>query len=249
MIYLDNRAGNTQNRNHQKELMAYLPRLGCKCELSPLDFGDAAFEGNGPNGSICIGIERKTLPDMLACIEDARYAAHQRPGLLSTYQYSILMLEGVWKPDSVTGYLMECVATLTWRPYRQSSRMTQYSKLFRYLLSIQLGGQSVVCTRDLEHTAYNIRECFAYFSKPWDQHTALLETQKLNLPSLTGRPSLVRRWASDLDGVGVKSSMEAERIFRTPFELAKADEGDWMRIPGVGAKTARSIIKQIHETP
>jgi NAD-dependent DNA ligase len=67
------------------------------------------------------------------------------------------------------------------------------------------------------------------------------------MPSLTGRPSLVRRWASDLDGIGVKYSMEADRLFRTPWELASSSEEDWIKIPGVGARTARSIIRQIHE--
>ncbi|MBU6231696.1 hypothetical protein KGP36_03425 [Patescibacteria group bacterium] len=185
---------------------------------------------------------------MLNCIDDARYAAHQRPGMLAMYSKNILMLEGVWKPDSVTGYLMECVATLTWRPFRYRAQMTRYSKLFRYLLSIQLAGTCVIITRDQEHTAYNICECFSYFQKRWEDHTSLLETQTLNMPSLTGKPSLVRRWAAQIEGVGVKHSMEAERLFKTPYELASSDEHDWITVPGIGAKLARSIIKQIHET-
>lgn len=241
MILIDNRVGS-------KELYPFLQRLGCKVELSQLDFGDAAFEGNGPDGRIMVGIERKTIGDFLSCIDDSRYAAHQRPGMLAMYQHSILMIEGVWKPDTATGYLMECIATLTWRPYRRPS-MIMYNKLFRYLLSVQIAGTTVVQTRDLEHTAFNIRECFSYFSKKWQDHTSLLETQKLNLPSLTGKPSLVRKWAADLEGIGPKYSQQAEKLFKTPYELASSEERDWMQIAGVGAKTARSVIKQIHETP
>lgn len=240
MILIDARVGS-------KELLPYIQRIGVKAEISHLEYGDAAFEGNGPHGRIGVGVERKTMGDILNCIDDSRYAAHQRPGMLAMYDVNILMVEGVWKPDTQSGYLMECIATLTWRPFRYRQQMTRYSKLFRYLLSVQLAGTIVIITRDMEHTAFNICECFSYFSKKWEDHTSLLETQKLNMPSLTGRPSLVRKWASDLEGVGVKYSMEAEKIFRTPYELAQSDERDWLSIPGIGVKTAQSIVKQIHE--
>ena len=241
MILVDHRVGS-------RELIPFLQRMGAKVEQTNLEFGDACFEGNGPDGRLCVGVERKALSDILNCIDDARYAGHQRPGMLAMYQKSILMIEGVWKPDTVTGYLMHCIKTLTWEPFRYRSSMTQYSKLFRYLLTLQLAGTVVIITRDMEHTAYNIKECYAYFQKKWDDHTSLLEIQKLNIRAMMGKPSLVRKWAAQLNGVGVKHSMEAEHLFKTPYELASSDEHDWIQIPGIGAKLARSIISQIHET-
>jgi ERCC4-type nuclease len=240
LILIDSRTGS-------KELAPFVQRIGIPSQVTHLEYGDACFEGNGPDGRMAVGIERKALSDMLNCIDDARYAAHQRPGMLAMYQKSILMIEGVWKPDTATGYLMHCIKTLTWQHLQYRTQMTRYSKLFRYLLTVQLAGTVVIQSRDLEHTAYNICECFQYFQKKWDDHTSLMEVQKLNMPSLTGTPSLVRRWASDLEGIGVKYSQEAERIFRKPWELASSNESDWLTIPGVGARTARSIIKQIHE--
>ena len=240
MILVDSRVGS-------REMLPFIGRVGPKCELSHLEYGDAAFEGNGPHGRIGVGVERKTLGDILNCIDDSRYTAHQRPGMLAMYDKNILIIEGVWKADSVSGYLMECVATLTWRPFRYRSQMTRYSKLFRYLLSVQLAGTVVVLSRDIEQTAYDICECYSYFNKRWEDHTSLLETQKLNMPSLTGKPSLVRRWAAELEGIGVKHSMDAERIFKTGWELASSNESDWITISGVGPKLARSVIKQIHE--
>lgn len=240
MILIDSRTGS-------KELLPYVQRVGINAELAQLEYGDATFEGNGPEGRVGVGVERKTLSDILNCVDDSRYSAHQRPGMLAMYQTSVLIIEGVWKPDIDAGYLMECVAQMTWRPYRYRSAMVRYSKLFRYLFSLQMAGTIVMCTRNLEHTAYNICEMYAWYQKRWDDHTALLEVQKLNIPSLVGKPSLVRRWASQLDGVGVKHSQEAERIFRTPYELAQGDERDWITIPGVGAKLAQNIVRQIHE--
>lgn len=239
MILIDSRVGS-------RELLPYIQRVGVKSQMSELQFGDACFEGNGPDGRMAIGIERKTIGDMLNCIDDSRYSAYQRPGMLAMYQKSLLVIEGVWKPDVATGYLMECVAQLTWRPYRPHGRMVMYHKLFRYLLTIQFSGVSVIWSRDMEQTAYNICEVYHWFQKPWDQHTSLMELQKLNIPSMNGRPSLVQRWAADLDGVGIKHSSQAAKIFKTPYDLARSDETSWLTIPGVGVKLARSIIRQIH---
>lgn len=239
MILIDSRVGS-------RELQPFIQRIGVRCQLAQLEFGDAAFEGKGPNGSITVGVERKALGDMLNCIDDSRYAAHQRPGMLAMYQKSILIIEGVWKPDPSTGYLMECVAQLTWRPYRPYGRMVMYNKLFRYLLTVQFSGVVVIWSRDLEQTAFNICELYYYFQKKWDDHTSLLQMQDLNIPTMTGKPSLVQRWAAQLEGIGVKLSAEAAKKFKTPYDLALSDEKDWISIPGVGAKQAMKIIKELH---
>lgn len=244
MILIDPRAGSGQ-AERGGDLLPYVQALKVKAEKSMLPFGDAAFEGNGSKGRIAVGVERKRMSDILNCIDDARYAAHQKPGLKQLYQFNILIIEGVWKPDSATGYLMECVSSLTWRPYRYRSQMTRYSKLFRYLLSVQLSGTPVIITRDIEHTAFNIVEMYHYFQKKWEDHTSLLEVQKIAIPDLNNRPSLVRRWASDLDGIGVKMSQDAERLFKSGYALATSDEKAWLGIKSVGVATAQSIVRQI----
>src|SRR5580692_7200920 len=147
-----------------------------RLRLAPLNSGTPALK---ETGKIAIGVERKTIGDMLNCIDDARYSAHQRPGMLAMYQKSILMIEGEWKPDVDTGYLMELVNTLNWRVFRQRSMMVRYNKLFRYLLTVQFSGVTVIWSRNIEQTAYNICEIYHWFQKPWVQHTSLMEMQKL----------------------------------------------------------------------
>lgn len=244
MILVDPRVGSGR-ADRGGDLLPYIQSLKVKAEKAPLSFGDAAFEGFGPKGTIAVGIERKRLSDILNCVDDARFAGHQRVGMSQMYQFSILVIEGVWKPDTATGYLMECVQTLTWKPYRYRSQMVRYSKLFRYLLSIQLSGIPVIITRDIEHTAYNIVECYHYFQKKWEDHTSQLEIQKVAIPTLNGRPSLAMKWANALDGVGVKSGQDAAALFKTGIKLAQADEMEWMKIKGIGVQTAQSIVRQI----
>ena len=244
MIYVDPRVGSGV-AERGGDLLPYIQALKIKAEKQPLPFGDACCEGNGPKGRISIGIERKRLSDVLNCVDDGRFSGHQNIGMKQLYQVQVLMVEGVWKPDTATGYLMECVSALTWRPFKYRSQYTRYSKLFRYLLSIQLSGTCVIITRDIEHTAFNIVEIYQYFQKKWDDHTALLDTQRVIIPDLNGKPPLVRLWATDLEGVGVKLSQDAATLFKAPIHLAQSDETDWLRIRGIGAATAKSIINQI----
>lgn len=243
MILVDRAVGS-------KELRPLIVGMGVMCDEASLGYGDAAMEGHGPDGTISIGVERKTLHDMLNCIDDARYASHQRVGMAKMYSKSFLIIEGHWRPHDSEGFLMEGWAGGTsWGYCRYRSQRTMYSKLYRYLISVALSGIIITYSRDLKHTAINICEIFHYFQKRWQDHTSLLEVQKLAIPSMNGKPTLVRRWASDLEGIGVKHSMDAERLFKTPIALAESDEREWLRVPGVGVKTAQSIIKEIHGYP
>lgn len=231
------------------ELKPYVRALGLRCETTSLQYGDICFEGHGPDGMMGIGIERKRLHDMLACIDDARYTGHQRIGMRHLYRVSILLIEGLWRPHDQTGVLMEGFINkdgkLAWAECRYRSSRVAYSKLRRYLFSVGLGGVHVCYTRDIEHTAYDIHEWYHYFQKDWWKHTSLLEMQKLHLPSLLHKPPLVRRWAADLEDVGIVKSEAAQRLFKKPITLATAEESDWLQIPGVGVKTAQSIVREI----
>ena len=231
-----------------KELESLICARGVKVQREPLEFGDACFEGNGPHGPMLIGIERKRVHDFLNCIDDARYTGHQRIGMAQMYGASFLIIEGCWKPHDQSDLLMERPNGRTsWAYCRPSGRNVMYSKLRRYLLSVSLSGVHVLYTYDITHTAIDIIQAFHYFQKDRSAHTSLLEMQKFNIPTLDRKPSLVRRWAADLDGVGVKISADAERAFKKPILLATADEVDWVtRVPGIGVKTAQSIWRQIH---
>jgi ERCC4-type nuclease len=222
-----------------------MKKLQLPCESATLEYGDFALEGNGPNGRIAIGIERKTLHDLLSCIDDSRYAAHQRPGMMRMYDKSFLILEGCWKPHE-EGFLMEGFrAGQSWGFCKYRTQRVMYAKLRRYLFSISLSGVVVIYSRDPFQTAYDIGELYHYFSKKWENHTSLLSVQQLAIPDVRGTIPLVRKWAAQVTDVGVKLSLEAEKLFKTPFKLANAAEEEWLQLPRVGVKTARQIVKEI----
>jgi len=232
-------------KRERQDQVDLIRRIGVKAEKTDLTFGDFAFEGNGPNGPIAIGIERKRLHDMLTCIDDARYSAHQLVGMRKLYDVSCLLIEGIWRPHDPKGLLMESRDGSTYFECKPGGRPVLYSKLRRYLFSVQLSGVLVLYTRDLFQTCYDVCELYHYFQKKWKAHTSLLEKQKLNIPSLNGRPSLVRRWAEELDGVGLVHGEAAVRMFKTPIGLAMSGWEEWACIPRIGVETAKNIVAQI----
>lgn len=233
-----------------KELLPIIRRLGVHADLHGLQFGDFAFEGNGPDGKISIGVERKTLHDMLHCIDDSRLAGHQLVGMGPMYTFRFLIVEGNFKPHDPNGDLMEGFRGGTsWGVCRYRSRRTMYSKLRRYLFSVSLGGTHVLYSRDIVQTAWDICELYHYFEKRWEDHTSLMAMQKFTLPSLSGPPSLCRWWAYHCPDIGDKLSEEAVKLFRNnPLKLALATASEWEKIRGVGSIMSSKIIKAVRGT-
>lgn len=245
MILIDDREETISKKKANLDLLQHFGRIGVKAEMAHLDYGDAAVEMNGPDGVLMVGIERKRLHDMLNCIDDARYNA-QRIGMKQMYDLSVLLIEGHWKPHDAEGILMEGHSGgMAWGYMRPRGQRVMYAKLYRYLISVRLSGVILDYTRDPFHTAFNINEWHEYGKKTWDQHTSLKELHRIAIPTLNAKPSLVRKWANALDMIGTKKSELAERHFKSPLALANADESEWLRIPGVGVKTAQDIVREI----
>lgn len=245
MILIDVHEDNVTKKAKNTDLTAHFQRMGVAVEPASLPYNDAFFEGKGPKGTIGVGIERKRLHDMMDCIDTNRFNM-QRAGMKMMNAVSILIVEGHWKPHE-NGLLMEGFSGgMSFGFFGGRGRHQMYAKLRRYLFSVSLAGVIVCYTRDPFHTAYDINEWYQYFQKDWDKHTALMEMQKVAIPTLTDvKPPLVRRWARDLDGIGDKLSAEAARVFKTPIALATADEQRWLRVPGVGVKQAQKIVKAV----
>lgn len=235
-----------------KELEPIIRGMGVKCEKDKLPYSDAFFEGKGPKGTMGVGFERKRLHDMITCITDSRYSAHQKVGMSLMCGRSYLIIEGIWRPRLSDGVLLEGFSkwdgykeTVSWIPCKFQSVHVRYETLHRYLISIANAGVTVTYSRDVWHTCFDIVQHYHWYQKPWHEHLALRQLQKFNLPSLTGKPSVTRQWANALDGIGIKHSENAERVFKTPIKLATADEMEWLKIDGIGVPTAQRIVRTI----
>src|SRR5689334_15702242 len=93
MLLVDPRIGS-------RDLLLPLQRFGVPAELSPvnMDAGDFAFVGRGVNdAALTVGIELKETVDLVQSLRSGRFAGHQLPGLLRTYDRAWLLTEGMWR--------------------------------------------------------------------------------------------------------------------------------------------------------
>jgi ERCC4-type nuclease len=197
-----------------------------------------------------VGFERKTLYDMLDCIDTKRLTAYQIPGMKKLYGiHRFIIFEALWRSDE-QGLLMEGFNHgYSWKWARigwgLDKKPVMYSKLFRFLISIQLAGTTIIPSHSVQDTARCVVEYFHYFQKPWKAHRSQREIQVPIIPSLDPDISLVRRWAHSIQGVGLEFSSEAEKLFNSGLELAQSTEEEWDSIEGIGPATAKDIVRQI----
>jgi ERCC4-type nuclease len=88
-VLVDDRAGS-------KDLILK-PCLRGIAELSRLNFGDVMIAGNGPKGSVAVGIEVKSIWDLVASAANGRLMDTQITGMLGDYSHCWLLVYGSWR--------------------------------------------------------------------------------------------------------------------------------------------------------
>lgn len=219
-------------------------------EVARLEFGDFSFLGNGPEGSIVpVGIERKSISDLINSMTSGRLVEHQIPGLLREYEYGYLMVEGIWEYDR-DGFVK------TWRSRGKGIKALKIptgvkaSAVANFLNSLMvLGGIKVVRTQGIKNTADQVKWLFNWWQKDWDEHHSYEALRAIpgGTDGLFGVPlSTVGKIAAQLPGVGIKRAREVSKRFKSVREMCDASEKDWMEVPGIGGTTARRAIVELN---
>ena len=236
MIFIDSRSGS-------KELAEYIEGA----ILTTLPFGDIYFQGNGPDGEIQIGIERKRIGDLIQSISSGRLSGHQLPGLLEEYGRVYLLVEGAWITDRHTG-IIKVYRYGKFKPLGESRFSTK--RLLGYLVSLNAQtGVSVLTALDVRETAILIQELYQWWSQPWEKHTALLQVNRLTQPSAflrPGKPPLIREIAITLPGIGYDRVRAVEEAFGTVGRMWEATEEEWREVEGIGKITAKRAWEALH---
>lgn len=238
-VLLDRRIGS-------KELSAPLLQLNVPFELTTLEFGDVALMGNGVDGPVPVGIERKRIRDLANSLLSGRLVGHQLPGLMATYSHAWLVIEGHWREDT-EGFVELPAGKRKW--FRMTPTM-RARDLLAWILTIELrGGLHVRQTYDELETARFVAALAHWWTaKEWAEHKSHLALYQPPDQSLFVKPSLVRRIAAELPGVGFDKSKAVERYFPTAFELIAADEREWLKIDGIGKTLAARIVGALHRS-
>lgn len=242
MITVDYREGSVG-------LAPLLRAKGLPVQIGTLHFGDVAFDGNGPEGCpVPVGVEVKTLGDVLKCMTDGRFAGHQLPGMINSYIQPWLLVEGIWRSGKEG--LLEQLRGNQWRPATVGSRKFMYRDFLTWKLTLQTkAGMNVQECSSWNEAAVWISTLYNWWTvKEFDQHrshiaihTPMERENGLFDRAILTRPTVCRLVAMQLPGVGVEKSREIAAKFRTVEELVMADEADFSTIPGIGKELARRI--------
>jgi ERCC4-type nuclease len=230
MIQIDRRVGSA-------ELACYFPPE--LHEIVELEFADFAFTGNGPDGPVRVGIERKQIQDLVDSIKTGRLWGHQIPGMIKLYDYSYLVVEGVFKPQPE--YLMVPIG-------RRWIRLNMGTKVIDpYLADVEtLAGFMVRQTLGKKQTAQLVLHLFKWWSKEFSEHGQFGPYQRrIRLPDGCTNGALLYKVARVLPGIGVKKGALVQQHFASVLQMVNATEQDWTSIKDVGAKTARLIREAI----
>lgn len=238
MILIDDRVGAV-------DLAGHLQHWNVPCEVARLEYGDAAFEGNGPTGPCLCGVEIKRLNDALACMLDGRFAGHQLPGLVGAYDRVFLVVEGNWQPEFSSGLLV--VPRKNGRPEAVAlgSRRFMYRDLDHWLTSMEnMAGVRIRRSRDRIETARIVSDLWSWFAKPWDKHTSHLAMHD-DVSGPLVKASLARRMAASLPGIGFVRSAAVAQELPTVEAICAASVARWAEIDGIGKTMAERIHRAI----
>lgn len=225
--------------------------LGSMALRIPIPHGDVIFWGNSDTDVIRILVERKKLGDMASCILDGRYLAQAQAARDAGIDVLILIAEGNMRSNPEDGMIDVPVWSIdpttfkrkqVWVPLKPT---ISYSRFDQYLTELDyLAGIIVKRSRDVLETAAQIKALWLNFQTPPSKHGSLhqiFESVPLG-PVLLTRPSLVRRMAKELNGIGWSRSAAVAQHFFSIRAMVDATEEEWMTIEGVGKGTAMKVV-------
>jgi ERCC4-type nuclease len=250
MILVDERTGS-------KEFLQRIRNMGCDAELAHLDAADFAFSGNGDPLGHCpqpfVGIERKTIPDLVDSMRSRRLQGAQHVRMSQIYDETYLLIEGIWRRSRETG-LLETFNS-GWRPIRGN---VKYAEVDAFLCSAEaIGSLKIFRTSDEDESVAALVDRYRWWQKEWKDHKSFQSIYApepdVNGPKHGTKPrgmfvrrdaTLCERIAAQLPGVDSKA-VEVARYFGDAKTMITADEASWRRAPGVGRIGAKKIVEQI----
>lgn len=224
-----------------KDFLEPLIAAGLPVRPTLLPSGDVEIMGRGPAGRpLMVGIELKTIPDVLTCVRSGRFAEQARK-MKARYEVRWLLIEGEWR--------IEADGELGVRERRgfQSRGHHTYQEVASWAMTMaQRGGVLVWRTQTREESVAWLRSLYWWWtSKDFEEHRAHLDWYQ---PPITGEspfeePTLVQQVASVLPGIGGERALAAAGAFGSVREMVNADEVAWRGIDGIGPKIAKRVVE------
>src|SRR5262245_60611921 len=234
MIWLDPRVGSG-------ELLPYFKPYDVDVEVQQLEYGDACFWGEGVEGPTLIGVERKVSNDLVASMRSNRFSGHQLPGLLETYTWTYLVVEGIWQAGK-TGEIEVIANGGKWVSLHTGSRTVLYREVDHYLSTLEHKcGLNIVRTSNRGQTVAWLVSRYKWWQKEWRKHDSdeaiyAPYEERANgrrasfVPRRAGPVEVV---ASQFPGVDRKAYSLGKR-FKSVRELVNANVKEFEEVDGIG---------------
>lgn len=238
MILIDDRVGS-------KDLVKYLPKA--LCTLTRLEYADCAFLGSGPKGHVPVGVEIKTINDLLNSLHSGRFVGHQLPGMKQDYEESWLLIQGEYRCERGTGILQIPRGPKgTWVDAGRAHRRMMFRDLQAWITTFTIvAGIHVWRTRNRTETAQTVLGLYRWWRKGYKEHHGWRGFDRSGAPTFVVDPPLVRRVAKELEGVDWVRSAAVADHFKTVFDMVLADEKEWESIDGIGRIISKRVVKEI----
>ncbi|MGR3295844.1 MAG: helix-hairpin-helix domain-containing protein [Candidatus Bathyanammoxibius sp.] len=239
----------TSNLANDQDMIRALGSIAVPIPL----FTDACFTGVGDNDtSLLIGVERKKIGDLCQCLHDGRLMFQFQVSKEAGCDVLCLIVEGDCRPNPDDGVLEIPVWGINtklkraqhWTPVLPT---TTYSRFDQYFTELDyLAGVIVKRSRNVQETAAIIKALWLNFQTAPADHNSLKRIFKPPAPTVQlVRPSLVRRVAIELPGIGWKLSGVVAAHFQSVREMVEAGVERWAALDGIGKKTAAKVVQAL----
>jgi len=236
----------TSNLPNDQDMIRALGSMAIPVNL----FTDACF--SSIDGKV-IAIERKKLGDLCSCINDGRFLFQMQTCKEAGVDYLCLILENRYRRNPGDGLLEIPVWGINprtnrraevWQPIQPTM---QFSRFDQYLTELQRDvGIIVKHTENVRGTADVILALYQNFQTPQDEHQSLNQIFKPPTPTVQlVKPSLVRRIASELPGIGWGRSAIVANHFSSVHAMILASWEEWASLDGIGKKTAQKVVQSL----
>jgi ERCC4-type nuclease len=232
-----------------------LRRLGADAELGGELASDFEFTGEGPDGVVLIGVERKTVEEFAQSMRSKRLAGSQLVKAAPTYDEIYVLVEGIWRRQRDSGMLE--VKNGGWHMLRGQIRYSEVDSFICALAAETAPWCSlhVWRTADEEETCAAVVDRYLWWQKPWHEHRSVLRSvyapepsraRKGTRPGFRHEATVLEKWLAALPGLDARV-LELAEYFMSPVDLANAGPERWLAIQGqrLGPKTVEKVLAAI----
>lgn len=222
--------------------------------LAPIPHGDFCFFGkdvgkkDGADNNIRICGERKRTGDLINCVTySGRYLQQWRKAKEAGFERQFLVVEDDPPTRPSEDGLLEVRKGTEWTPYEPRimyRRIAMYLHELANYLQVQ-----IIKSRGAWETVCQVVALYQMYQTPPEEHDSLKQFYVQPQPALQlyGEPSLLRRMAKELPGIGWIRSEAVEKAMGTVERMATATLEQWEAVPGVGEKIARDAYEGIRK--